>query len=93
MFEELKGSIVCVVTSNGDVVGRLLESNQDSLLLDTPKAFMPTEKGMGFAPSVSMGCAEVATARYNMSLVLTVTPAHEEIQKAWRQMTSGIVTP
>ena len=93
MYDELKENIVCVVTSNGDVIGRLKESDERSLLLESPKALMPSEKGMGFAPSVSIGCSEVDTARYNMGLVLTVTPAHEEVQKAWRQMTSGLVTP
>lgn len=93
MFYELIDSVVCVVTPNGDIIGKLLESSETSLLLESPRGFMQTEKGFGFLPSVSVGCAEVKEARYILAMVLTVTAAHPEIEKAWRQATTGLITP
>lgn len=93
MYNDLIGEIVCLVTSNGDMIGKMVDGDERSVLLESPRAFMQTEKGMGFAPCISVGCAEVDRARYNLNLVLTATPAHKEVQRAWRQMTSGIVMP
>jgi hypothetical protein len=94
MFSNLEGEIVCVVTPNGDIVGRLKQSTDTSVIVESPRGFVQTQEGVGFAPSVSLGCAhDLDDVTINMSLVLTVTKAHEEIVKAWRQQTSGLVTP
>ena len=93
MFSHLEGEIVSVVTSNGDVVGKLKQATDSMVILEDPRGFVQTQDGVGFAPSVSIGCDhELPEVTFNMAMVLTITKTHEEIEKAWRQQTSGIVT-
>jgi hypothetical protein len=93
MFNNLEGEIVSVVTPNGDVVGKLKQATDSMVILEDPRGFVQTAEGVGFAPSVSIGCDhELSEVTFNMAMVLTVTKTHEEIAKAWRQQTSGIVT-
>ena len=90
----LNGEIVCVVTPNGDIIGKLGKTSESFVTLEDPRAFVQTQEGFGFAPSISLGCDhQLKEVVLNMSMILTVTKAHPEIAKAWRQQTSGIVTP
>lgn len=94
MFSSLEGEIVSVVTPNGDIVGKLKSATDTMVVVEDPRGFVQTQEGVGFAPSVSIGCEhELSEATFNMAMVLTITKTHEEIAKAWRQQTSGIVTP
>ena len=94
IFDNLKeNEIVCVVTPNGDIIGKLVHQSDSFVRLGDPRGFIQTQEGVGFAPSVSMGCEHDPTeVCLNMSMIITVTKAHPEIVKAWRQQTSGIVT-
>lgn len=94
MFSSLEGEIVSVVTPNGDVIGKLKSATDSMVILEDPRGFVQTHEGVGFAPSVSLGCDhELKEVTFNMALVLTITKTHTEIAKAWRQQTSGIVIP
>ena len=94
MYDNLNGEIVCVVTPNGDIIGKLKQATDSMVILNDPRGFVQTPEGVGFAPSISIGCAHnLNEVTLNMSLVLSVTNAHEEVAKAWRQQTSGLVTP
>ena len=94
MFLGLKDEIVCVVTPNGDIIGKLLELDESYVKVGDPRGFIQTQEGVGFAPSVSMGCAhEPSEVVINGTMIITITKSHEEIVKAWRQQTSGLVTP
>lgn len=93
MFSKLKDEIVCMVTPNGDVIGKLKDVTETSVTLADPRGFVQTHEGVGFAPSVSLGCDhEPSEVTFNMAMVITITKTHQEIEKAWRQQTSGIVT-
>jgi len=93
LFASLKDEIVCVVTPNGDIIGKLKELSDISVTLADPRGFIQTQEGVGFAPSVSLGCEhEPREVTLNGSLIITITKTHQEIEKAWRQQTSGIVT-
>ena len=93
MFSHLESEVVSVVTSNGDIVGKLKQATDSMVILEDPRGFVQTQDGVGFAPSVSIGCDhELSEVTFNMAMVLTITKTHEEIEKAWRQQTSGIVT-
>ena len=93
MFSTLKDEIVCVVTPNGDIIGRLKELTETYVKLEDPRGFIQTQEGVGFAPSVSLGCEhEPKSVFLNGALIITITKTHPEIEKAWRQQTSGIVT-
>lgn len=94
MFDKLEGEIVCVVTPNGDMIGKLKQATDSAVILEDPRGFVQTAEGVGFAPSVSIGCDHGLTeVTFNTGMVLTITKAHPEIAKAWRQQTSGLVTP
>lgn len=94
MFGSLEGEIVSVVTPNGDVIGKLKSATDSMVILEDPRGFVQTAEGVGFAPSVSIGCDhELKEVTFNMAMVLTITKTHQEIAKAWRQQTTGIVTP
>lgn len=95
IFDKLaEDEIVCVVTPNGDIIGKLLHQGETFVRLGDPRGFVQTPEGVGFAPSVSIGCEhELSEVVLNVSMILTVTKAHPEIVKAWRQQTSGLVTP
>lgn len=94
MFSTLKDEIVCVVTPNGDIIGKLTELYDSYVKVKDPRGFVQTPEGVGFAPSVSMGCEhEPSTVFLNGAMIITITKAHPEIVKAWRQQTSGLVTP
>ena len=90
----LNGEIVCVVTPNGDIIGKMTAASDSFVTLEDPRGFVQTPEGVGFAPSVSIGCEhEMKEVVLNMSMILTITKAHPEIVKAWRQQTTGLVTP
>lgn len=94
MFSSLEGEIVSVVTPNGDVIGKLKSATDSMVVVEDPRGFVQTAEGVGFAPSVSLGCDhELSEVTFNMAMVLTITKTHQEIAKAWRQQTSGLVTP
>ena len=46
--------IVTLVTAGGEMIGRLVEHDEYSITLEKPRAFVQTEKGVGFAPSVCL---------------------------------------
>lgn len=93
-FNKLIDEVVCVVTPNGDIIGKMVTESKSFVTLKDPRAFVQAPEGVGFAPSVSLGCEhKLAEVCLNMSLILTVTKAHPEVAKAWRQQTSGLVTP
>lgn len=94
MSFNLNGEVVCVVTPNGDIIGKLTATSDSFVTVEDPRGFVQTPEGVGFAQSVSLG-AEPAPEKVvlNMSMILTITKAHPEIVKAWRQQTTGLVTP
>lgn len=94
MSYNLNDEIVCVVTPNGDIIGKLISEDDSLVTLSDPRGFVQTQEGVGFAPSVSLGCEhEPSEVSFNKAMVITVTKTHPEIEKAWRQQTSGLVTP
>lgn len=90
------GDVVTLVTMMGEVIGRLKSSDDISVELESPRLFVPDPSGAGnggLAPGVSMtGVQDPNESTFNRSVILTVTPTHPEIEKAWIQATSGIIT-
>lgn len=88
----MKEDIVSVLTASGDIVGRLKECTNDYVLLSDPRAFIQTNEGAGFAPSVSPTCQlEPTSAKFPMSSVISVVKTQDDIAKGWQQQTSGII--
>jgi len=84
--------IVTLVTAGGEMVGRLKEDNDMGITLESPRAFVQTEKGVGFAPSVCLtGEREPKEITFNRSGVILMCNTSEEVSKMWLQATTGLV--
>lgn len=86
--------VVTVVTMMGEIIGRVKEETETSVTLESPRLFVPGQdaQGGGFAPGVSMtGAQDLKEATFNKSVVLTVVPCHEAVEKGWVEQTSGLV--
>ena len=86
------GDIVTLVTTLGEVIGKVIENTPETITLDKPRLFVPGEQGKGgFAPGICMtGEAEPESLVFNMSNVLTVTTSHQQIADGWTSATTGI---
>lgn len=84
--------VVTLVTAGGEMVGRLKEDNDMGITLESPRAFVQTEKGVGFAPSVCLtGEREPKEITFNRSGVILMCNSSEEVSKMWLQATTGLV--
>ena len=85
-----KGDVVSVVSLAGEFVGKYNTSESGTITIDDPRMLVQNEQGMGFAQGICVtGKAnpdEVTFASY-----VFVTPVNEDIERAYRQATSGIV--
>lgn len=91
-----KGEVRVLVTMMGEICGRVVDETDTSVTLESPRLFVPGQdaSGGGFAPGVSMtGATELKEGTFNKSVILTIVPAHEGIEKGWIEMVSGIVLP
>lgn len=84
--------VVTLVTAGGEMVGRLKSENDTSITLESPRAFVQTEQGVGFAPSVCLtGEREPKEITYNRAAVILMCKTATEVEKMWVQASSGIV--
>lgn len=85
-----KGDVVAVVSMAGEFVGKFETSGGGSITLNDPRMLVQNERGMGFAQGICVtgksNPDEVTFASY-----VFVTPVNEDIEKAYRQATSGLV--
>lgn len=92
-----KGEVVTLITNmQSEIIGKLVSEDAEGVVLESPRLFVPaqTEGGNpGFAPGICMtGVIEPSEGTFNRSGVLTLTLTHPDIEAAWRQATSGIIT-
>lgn len=93
----MKGMIVTIITSmQTEIIGRVKEETETGIVLESPRMFVPAQQeggNPGFAPGVSMtGISEPSDLEFNRTAILTVTVPHPDIESAWVQATSGIIT-
>jgi hypothetical protein len=84
--------IVTVLTTNGEYVGKFVSQDNDKVELKDPRFVSVSDQGMGFANGISMtGHANPKEVTlYGISCIMET---NEQVQDAYRQMTSGLVTP
>lgn len=88
----MKGEICTVVTIMGEIVGRIKEIDNAFVTVESPRLFVNTAEGMGFAPGVcASGEHDAKEISINMHSIVTITKTHAEIERGWVQQTSGIV--
>ena len=88
-----KNDIVTVITLAGEFVGKFVSKDESGLALEDPRMIVQGQDGqMGFARGICQTGVENPTD-ITFQQYLFVTSTNEEVQKAYRQATSGIVTP
>jgi hypothetical protein len=84
--------VVTLVTAGGEMVGRLKDMDDLVITLERPRAFVQTEKGVGFAPSVCLtGVREPEEIAFNRAAIILMCDTAEEVSKMWLQATTGLV--
>ena len=96
MYKGYEGEVVTLLTTIGEVIGKLTEErtsgSETCLIVESPRMFVQTQDGMGFAPGIGMtGKPEPKTASFNLAHVITVTEPHPSVVDSWREMVSGLV--
>jgi len=88
------GDIVTVITVSGEYVGKLTYLDGGNVTIDKPRMILqnPQSGEMGFARGIAVTGVENPEEVSFMSVVF-VTPTNEQVQKAWQEATSSIVTP
>lgn len=85
-----KNDVVAVVSVAGEYVGKYETSGDGTITLSDPRMLVQNNNGMGFAAGIcvtgEMNPKEVTFAQY-----VFVTPVNDDIEKAYRQATSGLV--
>jgi len=85
-----QGDIVTVMALSGEYVGKLV-SDSDGITLSDPRMIIASEQGMGFANGIAATGAKDPKSVTFQSYVF-VTETNDEVQSAWRQQTSGLIT-
>ena len=93
----MQGDVVTLITNmQSEIIGRVKEETDTTVVLESPRLFVPAQQeGMnpGFAPGVCMtGTPEPAELAFNKTAIMTFCVPHPDIEAAWRQATSGIIT-
>ena len=91
-----KGDIVTLVTPMGEVVGRLVShlhiTDVTNVTLSSPRLFVNSQDGQGFAPGICMtGEREPAQLNFNTALILSVVETDKDVAKGWTEASSSIV--
>lgn len=88
----MKGEVVTLVTHVGEIIGRVVEDNVDSIELSDPRLFVNQAEGSGLAPGICMtGVTDPSGAVFYKGSIVAVVATAPELEKAWQQQTSGII--
>ena len=88
-----KNDIVSVVSMAGEFVGKFDEFVENGIKLTDPRMIVQGPEGqMGFARGICQTGVENPTS-VKFDSYIFVTPANDQVVKAFREATSGIVTP
>lgn len=86
-----KGTVVTVMTSIGEYIGRLNKIEDGAVHLDNPRLIVRGEDGqIGFGRGVCMSAIENPPS-VAFTEALFVVPTNESFEKAWIEATSGII--
>jgi hypothetical protein len=84
--------VVSVVTPAGEFIGKLAEQTDSKIKLSDPRMLIHAGEGMGFAKGIAVsGCENPTEVEFFASGVVFMTPSNDDVQKAYRKMTSGII--
>lgn len=85
-------SVMTIMTSFGEVIGRIKENTDSQVVVESPRLFAQTAEGVGFVPGVCMtGAKNPAEITFQKSNIIFITECDSMIEKSWIQQTSGLV--
>ena len=88
-----KNDIVTVITLAGEFVGKFVSNDDAGLALEDPRMVVQSQDGqMGFARGICQTGVENPTDIVFDHFIF-ITSSNEDVQKAYRTATAGIVTP
>jgi len=82
--------IVTVVAISGEYVGKYKSSTDGTITLEDPRMLITNESGMGFAAGIAV-TGEADPREVTFGQFVFVVDTNMEVQKAYRQATSGII--
>lgn len=85
-----KGDVVSVITLAGEFVGKYNTGGGGTITLEDPRMLIQNEQGMGFAAGICV-TGERDPKEVTFASYVFVTPTNEDIEKAYRQATSGLI--
>ena len=93
----MKNQVVTLITNmQSEIIGKLVSESTSEVVLESPRLFVPAQHdggNPGFAPGICMtGVPEPSEGTFSRTGVLSLTLTHPDIESAWRQATSGIIT-
>jgi hypothetical protein len=87
-----KGDVVSLVTLTGEFVGKFEDQTTAGVKLKDPRWVIHGEQGMGFAHGLcATGKNEPSQVEFFSGGIIFVTESNEDIEKAYRQATSGLI--
>lgn len=88
-----KNDIVTLLTSVGEIVGRVVEECDSTITLSSPKMLIHAQQGMGFAPGICMSACPKKTDKvvFQKNSVIAIVPTVKEIADGWVQTATGLV--
>jgi len=84
-----KGDVVTLVTMAGEIIGRVAESDYETITLTSPRLFVQKAEGSGFAAGICMtGVGYPAELVFRRNQILSVVPTDDVLIEDWAAATS-----
>jgi|TARA_B110000503_G_scaffold112163_1_gene168051 hypothetical protein len=80
------------LNSGEEVIGKVLELTDDTVVLQDPVSIAPSPKGMQLVPSIFTADAK-ENVRLNTTSVSLVAKTADEVTDKYREATTGITVP
>lgn len=80
------------INSGEEIVSKVVEVENDTLVLEDPVSIAPSPQGMGLVPSVFTANAK-KNVRLNTTSVSLVAETADEVKDKYREATTGVTVP
>jgi len=80
------------INSGEEIVSKVVEVEDDTLVLEDPVSIAPSPQGMGLVPSVFTANAK-KNVRLNTTSVSLVAETADEVKDKYREATTGVTVP
>lgn len=85
-----KNDVVTVICGVGEFIGKFVSNTDAGLEIEDPRMLVQSEQGMGFAKGIAITGVQNPPSVIFKNYVF-VTPTNEDVEKGYRQATSGLI--